>query len=152
MKTYQTLRDIVRSIADFHGKLREFYHTLESREERGRVRMLLYYMSRHEKRFEDSLRTVGQSRKKGILDTWLQYVPGDELLSLDGLDVSSDMSVDEVVRISLEFDERLREFIRGIAGNPGLPRDVQDMFTQIAEEEKSEESELSVIADQIKGM
>jgi hypothetical protein len=58
--------------------------------------------------------------------------------------------VDDVVKVSLELDERLRKYVHGIARNTELPPDVQELFVQIAEEERQEEAELAVISDQLK--
>ena len=50
---YETVRDILDRVRNFHDQVGEYYHRLYSIADKERVRILLDYLSRHEKHLKD---------------------------------------------------------------------------------------------------
>lgn len=100
METYEQTGNVFTMIADFHRAVRKHYEKLTDEAEKKRVRLLLDYLSRHERRFEEGLaQYTGQEQRK-VLDTWYQYIPDDLKLEPGEIDLTPDMSVDEVVKLA----------------------------------------------------
>jgi len=52
MKTHKQTCDIIKCVRSFHNQMRIFYERLHERDEKQKVKMLLDYLSRHEKHRE----------------------------------------------------------------------------------------------------
>ena len=148
--TYKQARDIFDMIRRFHKQLAVFYEQLSEKSEKERVRMLLTYMSRHEKNFERALGEYDHETASKVLDTWIQFAPDSRILSIPEVkDLHSDMSVDDVVDIAMELDDHLIKFYseaeRCVDFN--LPK---EFFGKLKEQEQAEEAELAKTAEGIK--
>lgn len=108
MSNEQT-RDILEHARQFHRQVSEFYDQLSSQAEKERIKMLLEYMSRHEKNMAKTLEKFERSAPKRLMGACykvgLQFRPCSEVVR--DLNVSSDMSVDDVLQMGLEFDDCL---------------------------------------------
>jgi rubrerythrin len=148
--TYKTARDILNMIRRFHHQLSEFYEQLSEISEKKRVRMLLEYMSRHEKNFEQALAEYDHETASRVLDAWIQYAPDGDILSIpEAKKLHSDMSVDDVVGIAMELDNHLIKFYseaeRCVDFNI-----LKDFFGRLKEQEQADEAELVRSAEDIK--
>jgi hypothetical protein len=149
VKAYQTVAEILEEVRVYRRRLSDLYHSLEDPEDGKRLAMLLEYMSRHERIFERALARYEKSGRDKILGTWYQYV-ADEDLSLRGIEVKPHQSIDEIVDMALEFDEKLVRFYEHMARNMSDYKDVRDFFESLAEQEKQEKAQLKVNAEMIK--
>jgi hypothetical protein len=149
MKPYQTVAEILEEVREYHRHLSDLYRNLEDPADSKRLEMLLEYMSRHERLFERALARYGTSGRKKILGTWYQYV-ADEDLSLDGFEVKPHQSLDEVVDMALEFDERLVRFYDHLARNMSDYEEVRAFFQSLADQESQEKAQLRVNAEMIR--
>lgn len=52
---YETAKDVLEHARDYHRILSDFYNKLGAKAQKQRAKMLLDYLSRHEKHLEDSL-------------------------------------------------------------------------------------------------
>lgn len=150
VKLYEQIEDILSLAADFHSRLARFYDRLTDEVEKERVAMLLDYLSRHERRLHEGLERYGEEQQEKLGETWLQYAAEDEPLSMDNLDASPDMTVDDLVEMVMELDNRLLTFYRAMIGSAAIPPEVRDMFSRLAEQQEQEKAKLARTAEQIK--
>jgi rubrerythrin len=148
--TYKRARDVLNMIRRFHQQLAEFYAQLSAISEKQRVRMLLGYMSRHEKNFERALAEYDQETASKVLDAWIQYAPDGRILSIpEAKDLHSDMSVDDVVDIAMELDDHLIKFYSEAVRCVDFSV-LKEFFGKLKEQEQAEEAELARSAEDIK--
>lgn len=136
---FRTTRELLHEIRDFHGKLSRFYEEAATKAERERVKALLEYMGRHEDNLTRCLDAYEKDAAKRVLDTWFEFTP--EIVKrgcFDEVAIDPDMSVDDVIRNSLWFDECLTKFFEQIS-ELSVSSDVKELFSNLAELEQSEE-------------
>ncbi len=96
-------------------------------------------MSRHEENLENSLEAYEEQAGQNVLERWMKFTPdapGDDLLS--DIEIHPEMSVDEVIDMAMEFDERLITFYRQISESTTVPA-VRQLFSNLVEQEEAEE-------------
>lgn len=80
---------------------------------------------------------------EGILDTWLQYVPADEVQSaVARAEIDRDTSVESIVATALEVDRGLVEMHRQLAAQANSER-VQELFESLVTLEERDDKHLS---------
>jgi hypothetical protein len=151
MKPYQTVAEILEEVQDYRRHLGDLYDNLQDPADGKRLEMLLEYMSRHERLFERALARYEESGRRKILGTWYQYV-ADEDLGLNGFEGKPHQSIDELVDMALEFDERLVRFYDHMARNMSDFEEVRTFFQSLADQERQEKAQLRVNADMIRDL
>jgi rubrerythrin len=135
----RTVRDIITQIRSMHRQLGNLYQTMGDAAARERVKLLLYYVSRHERNLEEALSQYQQQAKKGVLDTWYKSAAGDPVAEfMDPVRITPDMSTDAVVQTVLEADQKLVDQFRRLAEN-GPSEDVRELFQKLIAIEEREE-------------
>ncbi len=145
MKTYEPARNVLAHAADFHKTLSVMYRDLTEQTDRERVRLLLDYLQRHEKNFEESLKRYSSQTRQRIRETWFQYIPKENELTTEDIELRPDMSIDDIVRAAMELDRRLAAFYRQMAAHGGS-QEVRDIFSGLAQQEERERSKLAQTA------
>jgi rubrerythrin len=139
---FEQVRDILDQARAVHKRMSEEYHLLGDVAERPRVKMLLDYLSRHERHLDEVLGKYEDSVSKKILDCWFNYTP--ERISddfMDCCDLTPDMSLDEVIHRAARVDECLLKLYSEMVKR--APRDdVRTVFQTLLEMERREELEL----------
>lgn len=108
MLRFKQVKDVIDYCRKLHHDIGEFYDTLGKEVEQQRVKMLLTYLSRHETHLEESLKDYEAGASRNILDTWLQFVPTPEVeASIKRFNINPNMSVDEVIDKTINFDNAL---------------------------------------------
>ena len=132
------VRDLLEQAAAFHGRMSEFYHDLSEKAEQVRVRLLLDYISTHEKNLRDSLEAYDEEASDGILDTWVdrdycdrivhacEQLPGEPPLDLDG-----------VIRLAMKVDSHLIGYYDELAHKADM-ESVREVFRNLVAQEQSE--------------
>lgn len=150
--TYGQVRDVLNAAADFHRDLRAFYGRLAKQEDQQRVRMLLDYMSRHEKDFEKALAQYDQEGAGKLLDTWMHYTPEERALNVPQPEsLRDDMTVDEAVDTAVRLDKELVQFYSQAAKLAKTP-EVRHLFEELKERQEDQERKLKVDAVSLKRM
>ncbi|BBA33652.1 hypothetical conserved protein [Methylocaldum marinum] len=138
MHNFEQVKDVLDYGIQLHGQLTDLYDSLNQQNDQARVKMLLEYLSRHERNREQAMQRFENGSRKGILNFWLQYSPGsnvDQLLKK--CSVRPDMSVDDVIKIAMDFDNALIELYKGAAIIVDDPR-AKEIFANLAEMEEQE--------------
>jgi len=140
---YQQTRDILERARDFHHQLSEFYRRLGDSAERATVKMLLEYMSRHEKHLEESLAVYEEAAAGNVLDSWFKYTPERATCKcFEGVELGASMSVGDVVSIAMRLDDCLVNLYKEAAES--LPAgQVQEVFAKLLEQEEQEKVRLT---------
>lgn len=111
----------VREFIDFgkhiHGAARALYDDLNDESARGRVKMLLDFLVRHEQHMEETLSRFGKETRSGILEGWLEYSPElDVDAVIHSCDLPESPSTDDILQAALTFDDALVALYREVAG------------------------------------
>ncbi len=139
MRTFETTRDIIDLARRFHGEVSAFYEHLGNQASKGRVKLLLQYMSRHEKHLERCLEEYEQDASERILATWFQYAPATTPIEhLQTVQLEPEMSIDDVVEVALRLDECLVDLYREVAEQADS-REVTELFCNLLDLEQQEE-------------
>jgi rubrerythrin len=135
---YVQVRDLLEQAADFHGKMAEFYHGLSERADKVRVRLLLDYVSTHEKNLHDSLEEFDDEASQGILDTWVDRDHCDRIVrACERLPAAPDLSIDGVTRLAMEVDTSLVGFYDELA-RKAESEPVREVFRNLVAQEQAE--------------
>ena len=111
MKTYVKARDVLESARRFHADLERFFENLADKAGRERIQILLDQMADRERELREGLEQYGQDHADRLLDEWIQYAPGEEMLETPEAEkVDADMEVGDVEAIAGRYNDQLAEF------------------------------------------
>lgn len=150
MESYKQTADVFAFVEDYHRKIQQLFDDLKDESEKKRVQLLLDHLDRHKRRYADAMKDYSENETRTINETWIQYVPHNEYLNLEGLEISPELSIDEVVEIALELDNRLINFFNVLAEGTTLPPKVKNVFKRMIEQEEAEKEEIVQTAENIK--
>jgi rubrerythrin len=115
MHNFEQVIDVLDYGRKLHIQLREFYNSLHYESEQTRVKMLLDYLSSHERNREIALERFEEESRQSILNLWLQYAPPSHVEDLlNHCAIRSDLTVDDVVKMAMTFDDALIELYDGV--------------------------------------
>ncbi len=135
----KSVRQLLDRAREYHRLLAEIYDRLEMVAEDTRVRMLLDYMRSHETKLEACIQEYEAMAEERVLSDWLKFAP--EIPSprpVEDLQLDAAMTVTDVVRVALDFDNALMAFYRQAAENV-VSQGVRDLFTALLDQEQQEE-------------
>ncbi|MCA9025291.1 MAG: hypothetical protein KDA86_08775 [Planctomycetaceae bacterium] len=140
---YQQVRGVVDEIRRAHQQIGRALEL--SQHESFRIdqeaRIILNEFRRAQRELELILSRYGAEGEDALLDTWLQYVPDAEVhKAVASFEVTLLMSLDDVVRKKLEFDQALIALLKQLAGGTSAPR-VQEFFQTLLEYTQAETSQ-----------
>lgn len=146
---FEQTRDVLEHTRHFHGKLARFYENLAENEAQERMRLLLEYFGRHERRLTQSLRRFEEQTASEILDTWLDFTHDEEVLCFPkDLDIHPQMSVDEVIGIAMQLDQCLIRLYRELAQQTDVP-EVREVFQALLQMEEKERDHVAQQAERL---
>lgn len=138
----QQVRDVIRAVRQFHHRLAALYQSAHDRSEKERLRMLLYYMSRHEAHLEDCLLKYEQEGSRRALDYWFSLKANDDILAhLSAVPCDPARSAHEIIDAALAVDAKLVSFYKHLAEKADN-EEVRELFTALYEMEKKHEGAL----------
>lgn len=142
MNNFEQVKDVLDYAKTVHADLRKFYDSLNEKNQQERVKILLDYLSRHENHLEETLERFEAGSQTHVLETWMQYAPSINIQQLiDGKSIRTDMSVDDVVKLAVEFDDAVVELFREAADECEIPT-VKEVFHNLVELENQEKLRL----------
>ena len=135
-------KDLIDYARNFHNELGRYYHDLADHTEKERLKLLLDYVSRHEKHFEESLNQYEESASKKITNYWLQNTPElPEVGSLLNFEIDQDTTIDDIVALAIRFDNKLIEIYKSLAHSADS-EDIRNVFKKLLEMEEREKTKL----------
>jgi hypothetical protein len=150
MKSYKQTADVFAFVEDFLRRIESLFQDLKDETDRKRAELLLDYLRRHKDRYADAMKEYSETEAKTINETWIQYVPHSEYLNLDGLDINPDMSIDDVVEVALELDDRLIAFFDVLQQGTQLPPKVKNVFKRMIDQEQAEKEQIVKTAENMR--
>lgn len=139
---YQTTRDILHGFEQLHRQLARHYQRMGDSAEQERLKLLLDYLRRHEKRLQLTLRRTGASADGKVLNTWYRDAPAlDEVMAT--LAPPPPENLDSLIDHVLRLNQHLVELFEQLAAN-GPTDAVQALFTNLAKQEKQASTQLQM--------
>ena len=137
------VRDFVQFGKKLHGEIAKLLEQLNEQTDIERVQMLLDYLARHEHLLEESLARFEKDSRSGILEAWLEYSPDlDVEAAMAKCVIPIHPTSDDVVRITLDFDQTLVALYREVAGKVNDHK-VKEVFTNLLILEERETTQLA---------
>jgi rubrerythrin len=141
---FETTKDVLDHAREFHTQLSDFYSLLSRKSEKERVKLLLDYMSQHEKYLEETLTRYEEEVSGKILNTWFQYPPPQEILDTCrevNINETENLTVDDVIEMAVKLDQCLIDLYKEMIKNSETDQ-MREIFTNLMEMEKRQELEL----------
>lgn len=130
MATEQT-RNILDHTRDFHQRISQYFHHLADSTQRQRVKLLLDYMSEHERRLADCVRDYEEAASASIMNTWIQSSScTDAAKLLDDFQLKPDQPIEDVIELGLRISECALEVYRHLADR-AEPESVRQVFLNL---------------------
>ena len=134
-----TVKEMLDRARTFHRMLSNYYAELSDEVDRARVKMVCDYMSRHETYMNDAVSKFEADADKGVLNTWLKYVPEQVMpAAFDPPALGPEATVTDVVRTALNLDEALLTFYGEMVDRAPTP-EVRELFSELVENERNED-------------
>lgn len=152
--SFETTKDVLDHVRQFHHHLSEFYHNLSNKTEKQRVKLLLDYLSGHEKKLEENLARYEEDVSERILNAWFQYPPPKEVLNkcrCVAIEDKDDLSVDSVIEMVLQLDDCLIDLYEEMIKSSEF-EEVKEVFNNLLEMTKQEKMDLVRDANELKDM
>jgi hypothetical protein len=120
-----------------------FYERLHEKDEKQKVKMLLDYLSRHEKHREETLARYEEEASKKVMEMWFKYIPKNLCPEcFENISIRSNMSVDDVIGIAMHFNNCLVELYMSLIENTS-GNEVRNVFICLLERMKKEKMNLA---------
>lgn len=151
---FETTKDVLDHAREFHFQLSEFYRVLSNKSEKLRVKMLLDYMSQHEKYLEETLGRYEEEMAKKILNTWFQYPPPKGILNTCreiSIEEKEEYTVDDVIEMAVKLDQCLIDLYNEMIKNTET-EEMREVFTNLLEMEKRQELQFVRDAQELKDL
>ena len=132
------VRDLLDQVRDFHGQLAGYYDGLSDHADMTRVKLLLDYISSHERNLQASLAAYEESASRQVMETWVDCRHAEEILATcEHTPLSPELSVDGVTRVAMDVDACLMRFYEEVAGQAETDA-VRDVFRNLIAVEQGE--------------
>ena len=73
--SYEQVKDVLQQAKLFYKKTANFYEQLSRESDQERVKLLLNYMAKREKAFEQIVDRFHNESKQSIIQQWMQFTP-----------------------------------------------------------------------------
>ena len=136
---FETVQDLLQVIRESHDKIAQFYEDLSILTERGRVEMLLAYLSRHERQLSAGIAAFQQQADPATLATWFSLHSDFSIdAKLSESMLRPGFGLTDVVNLAITLDEYIITLFDTLALNAPNPK-VREVFRNLLEQEKQEE-------------
>ncbi|CAL1241656.1 hypothetical protein [Candidatus Methylocalor cossyra] len=138
LRNFEQVKDVLDYGIELHHQLRALYDNLSQHSDQKRVQLVLDYLSRHERNRAAALSRFEQASQRGSLEVWLQFAPTREIEQrLADCAIRPDMTVEDVIRTALAFDDALIAIYRE-AAREADDTHARALFENLAEMEEQE--------------
>ena len=145
---FKQIRNILDQVREFHGQLVEYYDGLSDEAAQMRVKMLLDYLSSHEKNLQASLAVYEEGAPQVLLDTWVDCRHCEEMIATcEQTPITPELSLDGVTEMAMDVDQCLINFYRAVVENAESQM-VREVFRNLIVMEEGELRKLVLSAQQ----
>jgi hypothetical protein len=132
------LIDLLREASGVHEKLSGFYSRMTDRVRRPKARLLLEYLSEHERYIQTCIREFEQNSDNAALQAWFKYTPTIAVEDwMDDVSIHPDMSEEEIATIVAQMDDALLRAFEEVSER-AVPENVREAVENYLEMEKRE--------------
>jgi rubrerythrin len=150
--SFDQIKDILKDLRSFHSDVAEFYQRTQDQSGRERIKMLLDYMIKREKTFEEVLDRFLETADQNVLETWVQFTPSqpvtDYLASLKSQPIHS---IENLVKIASEIDQHLLAYYQTLI-NTAPREDVREALQNLMLTAMQKEREVLFSAQLLKDL
>lgn len=140
---FRKVDDILELVKSFHQKMRHALGRVGEESNSETVEWLSEQLRLHELHWQAALSGYEKQTAEGVLDTWLQYIPDEEVRAqLDAIEVRREMTLEELSDENVRFRQALIRLYESLANGSSAPR-VQELFQQLLEFEQTKVAEQS---------
>ncbi|MBA3311835.1 MAG: hypothetical protein M3552_12000 [Planctomycetota bacterium] len=137
MRSYKTVKEILSQVSLWHHRLLEHCCEGDDPDEDDPFRPLVDYLAGHERAAKHVLDRYKPAERDTILNTWLQYVPAEQVDEVfTKRDFSAEMKPQEIVTMILEFDNALVELYKTLANQSQAHPRINELFQGLLEMEE----------------
>lgn len=120
---FERIGDILERTQAAHAQLLTVLEDIQQETSDARIETLLQIGRREQVEMQETLKSASNSDLEGIANVHLQYIPDDNGFNIvKTLDYSSSDSLDDVVRLKMQFDEALISLFGQLAEVTNTPR------------------------------
>jgi hypothetical protein len=146
MTRFSRVRDLLEQVQGFHGELASYYGQVASGTAQERVKMLLEYLSSHQRNLERSLKDYADDASRKVLETWVDESHCARLLAnARTMKLPPDMNVEDVARLAMQIDECLVRIYRYLSEEAETAA-VREVFRNLVLLEQNELRKLALNA------
>ena len=137
--TYRKTRDILELARNLHTNISKHYESLSNAAEKEKVKLLLDFLSRHEKNLAKGIDEFEEDSSREIMENWFKFAPEISTAEcVEDMKISPSMSIDDVIYLAICYDDRLVDFYRE-AARVSPSEEIRELFNNLLEMEKEEE-------------
>ncbi len=137
MRSYTTVRDILRHISGWRQELLENCDNGSRANSEEPFGALIEYLAVHERALKDILDGDHGQEHETTMNTWLQYVPAEDVEEvIQRWRAAKDPSAEDVMQLLVEFNDALVEFYRSLANQSQAPPRVNAVFQNLLDAEE----------------
>lgn len=115
---FPKLHDILDYVVKTHQQMSQLYQNLSHKAEQKKVKLLLDYLVEHEKAISSNLLEIEEHTPSQVLNLWYQELTRDPLFrQYHEKDYGKDISLNDVIQIALELDDRLIDLYQLLASH-----------------------------------
>jgi hypothetical protein len=160
MKTYETARELLDCLVDFHHRACRLLEGAMDMEQSEKVFMVLDYLYQHHSELQETLATYEEDCEDsgdsgaGILNTWVPYALNandSPEAFIDSLDVDEEMSFDASEALGRALGDYVVSLVSNICAEIAAPS-VAEVFANILEMERSEQRKLTRAVNSLRDM
>lgn len=134
----EQVKDILEHTRHFHELISDFYQSLSFQTDKERLKIILDYLSEHEKHLEKAFAEYEKTASKNILDSWLPFTPCTERLANFKKQLKSEeVTTKEIIQKVIELDDYVIDMYRDLVKQADN-QDVKDVFYSILDFETHE--------------
>ena len=144
--TFKRAKDVLDYARTAHHLISEFYHKLSEQTSKERLKLLLDYLSEHEKHLEEGLSKYEDEASDIILKTWFQFTECEDMKKyLEETVFNPDSTENDVMRIAMDLDDCFIQKFKEMSTRTESER-AREVFNNILELEKSEKRRMVLSA------
>ncbi|TWT34545.1 hypothetical protein [Blastopirellula retiformator] len=136
------VKEILDQIRSAHRQVMKSCRKLRTAEPDSRMQLLFEFIERHEEEFNIAVRHFEKDAGgNGQLETWLQFTSEEDINeNLQQIELTADMSAEEIVGQVLAFADKLIATYRDLAATTSSPQ-LQELFQDLVQFEEDKQKQ-----------
>lgn len=139
---FKTAKDLLAQAAALHEGLAAYYQRLAGESSREKVKLLLDYLSRHERNLAAELARYNEAASRGVLDAWLNHeLDGEFLKCVPPAQPVADLDINALIDLAIQLDDCIIDLYQLVAMQCQLP-EAREAFVNLVAQEREEKKRM----------